>query len=249
MWRFAYPDEDELKKMKVTWPLVRRVLSYARPYRNEIIVGLVLILVQSGMGLLTPLIFRDLIDHTLPSGDSSRLNVLAFGLVLIPIFSSLIGIIIRRANSRIGEGVIYDLRVSLFSHLQRMSLRFFTNTKSGELMSRLNNDVVNAQTAISDTIVGIITQGIQLIATLGVMLALEWRLTILGLLVFPLFILSARAIGKRLRDIARKSMDINAEMNAMIAETLNISGALLVKLFGRRNVETEPFRRAGGACA
>ena len=101
--------------------------------------------------------------------------MLAFGLILIPIFSSLIGIVIRRVNSRIGEGVIYDLRVSLFTHLQRMSLRFFTNTKSGELMSRLNNDVVNAQTAISDTIVGIITQSVQLIATLGVMFALEWR--------------------------------------------------------------------------
>jgi ATP-binding cassette subfamily B protein len=127
-----------------------------------------------------------------------------------------------------------------------MSLRFFTNTKSGELMSRLNNDVVNAQTAISDTIVGIITQGIQLIVTLGVMLALEWRLTILGLLVFPLFILSARAIGKRLRDIAREAMEINAEMNAMVAETLNISGALLVKLFGRRRVETERFAQRAG---
>ncbi len=241
MWRFAYPDEDERKKTKITWALVRRVLSYARPYRRLIVLGLTLILIQSGIGLLTPLIFRDLIDHTLPSGDAPRLNVLALALVLIPVFSSLIGIVIRRANSRIGEGVIYDLRVSLFSHLQRMSLRFFTNTKSGELMSRLNSDVVNAQNAISDTIIGIITQAVQLVATLLVMLALEWRLTILGLLVFPLFILGARAIGTKLRDIARESMDINAEMNAMIAETLNISGALLVKLFGRRQVEVDRF--------
>ena len=240
MWRYAYmSDEDE--KPRITWALVRRVLSYAGPYRVLITIGLILILIQSGIGLLTPLIFRDLIDHTLPSGDASRLNVLAFGLILIPIFSSLIGIIIRRVNARIGEGVIYDLRVTLFTHLQRMSLRFFTNTKSGELMSRLNNDVVNAQTAISDTIIGIITQSVQLIATLGVMFALEWRLTLLGILVFPLFIFAARAIGSKLRVIAREAMNLNAEMNAMIAETLNISGALLVKLFGRRTMEVDRF--------
>ncbi|MEP7292805.1 MAG: ABC transporter ATP-binding protein [Chloroflexota bacterium] len=247
MWRYAYPDEDEIKKTKITWSLVKRVLSYARPYRIYITVGLVLILVQSGIGLLTPLIFRDLIDHVLaPGGEPGRLNLLAFGLIMIPVFSSVISIVIRRVNSRVGEGVIYDLRVSLFSHLQRMSLRFFTNTRSGELMSRLNNDVVNAQTAISDTIVGIIAQAVQLVATLLVMLTLEWRLTILGVMVFPLFIIAARAIGSKLRDIAREAMDINAEMNAMIAETLNISGALLVKLFGRRDTEINRFSDRAG---
>src|SRR5450432_1373894 len=108
MWRYAYMSEgDDDKKPKITWRLVRRVLGYAKPYRKLIIVGLILILIQSGIGLLTPLIFRDLIDHTLPSGDSARLDVLAFGLILIPIFSSIIGIVIRQANSRIGEGVIY----------------------------------------------------------------------------------------------------------------------------------------------
>lgn len=245
MWRYAYMTDDSTKP-KITWALVRRVLNYARPYRMLIIIGLVLILIQSGIGLLTPLIVRDLLDRTLPSGDGQRLNILAFGLILIPVFSSLIGIIIRRVNSRIGEGVIYDLRVSLFSHLQRMSLRFFTNTKSGELMSRLNNDVVNAQTAISDTIVGIITNAVQLIVTLAVMFALDWRLTLLGVLVFPLFVISARAIGTKLREIAREAMDINAEMNAIMVETLNISGALLVKLFGRRNVEVDRFAQRAG---
>jgi ATP-binding cassette subfamily B protein len=122
-----------------------------------------------------------------------------------------------------------------------MSLRFFTNTKSGELMSRLNNDVVSAQTAISDTIVGIVTNAITLVATLAVMLALEWRLTILGLVVFPLFFFAAKRLGFKLRDIAREAMDINAQMNAMMNETLNISGALLIKLFGRAGLETGRF--------
>ena len=249
MWRYAYPDDNERKDTKITWALVRRVLAYANPYRTRIVIVLVLILIQSGLGLLTPLIVRDLLDHTLNQASiaadvaaaASRLNLLALGLVLIPVISSAVGIIIRQLNSFVGEGVIYDLRVSLYSHLQRMSLRFFTNTKSGELMSRLNNDVINAQTAISDTIVGIVTNSVKLIATLAVMFALEWRLTILGLIVFPLFIFSARAIGRKLRGIAREAMDNNAEMNAMIAETLNISGALLVKLFGRRDLEVDRF--------
>ena len=117
MWRYAYPDEDEIKRTKITWKLVKRVLSYARPYRLLIVIGLILILIQTGVGLLTPLIFRDLIDNVLsPGGNGARLDILAFGLILIPVFDSLLGIIIRRMNSRVGEGVIYDLRVSLFSH-------------------------------------------------------------------------------------------------------------------------------------
>ncbi|MCL4247873.1 MAG: ABC transporter ATP-binding protein/permease [Anaerolineae bacterium] len=241
MWRYAYFHGDPDQKAKVSWPLVRRVLGYARPYRGYLALTLVLILIQSGLGLLTPLIFRDLIDHTLPAQDMQRLNLLAFGLVLIPILNSVLGIVIRRLNSGIGEGVIYDLRRGLYAHLQRMSLRFFTNTKTGELMSRLNNDVVNAQTAISDTIIGSITQAIQAIATLAVMLTLEWRLTLIGLLLLPVIYVPARLIGRRLREIARRAMDLNAEMNAMMNETLNISGALLVKLFGRETTETNRF--------
>ncbi|MBK8020667.1 MAG: ABC transporter ATP-binding protein [Chloroflexi bacterium] len=235
-----YPGEED-SKPEITWALVKRVLRYAIPFRGQIAASLLLILITSGLGLLTPLIFRDLIDYTLPAGDIARLNLLALALILIPLVSSFIGIINRRLNAAVGEGVIYDLRRHLYGHLQRMSLRFFTNTRSGELISRLNNDVVSAQSAISDTIVGIITNAVQLIATLGVMLSLEWRLTILGLLVFPAFYYIGRAMGKQLRTIARDAMDINAEMNAMVTETLNISGALLVKLFGRRDLEVSRF--------
>lgn len=241
MWRYAYPGDEDYTQPKITWALVRRVLRYGLPYRSLITFVLILILMQSAIALLTPLIFRDLIDYTLPSGDVNRLNVLALGLVLIPLGNSVFGLIIRRLNSNIGEGVIYDLRRTLYGHLQRMSLRFFTNTRSGELMSRLNNDVVNAQSAISDTIIGTVTQSIQLVATLIVMFALEWRLTLIGLAVFPLVIVAARAIGRRLRTIARSAMETNAEMNAMMVETLNVSGTLLVKLFGRGTLETGRF--------
>ncbi len=243
---WMYMRADEEAKPQVSWALLRRVLAYARPYRTHIILMLVTILVTTGLGLLTPLIFRDLIDNALQNGDSNRLNWLALGLVAIPIFNGVISVFQRRVNSAIGEGVIYDLRVSLFSHIQRMSIRFFTNTKTGELMSRLNNDVVGAQRAISSTIVSIITNLVTVIATMAVMLALEWRLTILGVMVLPFFVLIARRLGGRLRDIAREQMEYNAQMNAMMNETLNISGALLVKLFGRSNDEIKRFDDRAG---
>jgi ATP-binding cassette subfamily B protein len=166
---------------------------------------------------------------------------------LIPILSSGIAVVQRRLNAAVGEGVIYDLRSSLFARFQRMSLRFFTNTRVGELMSRLNNDVVGAQNAISSTITNIITNLIQTVAILAVMLTLEWRLTLIALVVLPFLALVARQLGARLRVVARRSMELNAQMNAHMNETLNIGGALLVKLFGREAAEEQRFReRAAG---
>jgi ATP-binding cassette, subfamily B, bacterial len=231
------PDE----KPKVTWTLMRRVLSYSKPYRWQIVGMLAMILMTTGLTLLTPLILRDLIDRTIPTGDVNRLVWLALGLLLIPALGGAINVVQRRLNAWVGEGVIYDLRVALYTRLQRMSLRFFTHTKVGELMSRLNNDVVGAQNAISNTIVGILTNIIQATAVLVVMLTLEWRLTLISVIILPLFILAARRMGGQLRQIARQHMEVNAQMNAMMNETLNIGGALLVKLFGRRNQEIERF--------
>ena len=246
-WRmYLRGDEEEAKRTKVTWPLLKRVLRYALPYRKMIVLMLLAVLLSTGLSLLTPLIFRDLIDHTLPAGNTSRLNMLALALVLIPFFNGILAVMQRYLNASVGEGVIYDLRVQLYSHLQRMSLRFFTNTKTGELMSRLNNDVVDAQRAISSTITDIITNMIQVIAILGVMFTLEWRLTLLGLVVLPIFVSLARRLGGRLRQIAREAMDYNAAMNAIMNETLNIGGALLVKLFGRNTGEIERFEHRAG---
>lgn len=240
-WWSYIRNSGQVEKPKVTRTLLLRVLHYADPYRRQIAGMLVTILITTFLGLLNPLIFREIIDGALAEKDLNKLNILALGLVLIPIVSGVIRIIQRKLNSAIGEGVIYDLRVSLYQHLQRMSLRFFTNTKTGELMSRLNNDVVGAQNAISNTIVAIITNIITVIATMAVMLTLEWRLTILGVLVLPFFIVIARRLGKVLQEIARRQMTHNAQMNAMMNETLNISGALLVKLFGRIDTEVDRF--------
>jgi ATP-binding cassette subfamily B protein len=230
------------EKPTVTRELLLRVLSYAREYWWHIGGMLVTILLTTGLSLLTPLIFRNMIDVVLPAKDVNRLLLLATALLLIPAAEGAIHVFQRRLNATVGEGVIYDLRSGLFSRLQRMSLRFFTNTKVGELMSRLNNDVVGAQNAISNTIVGIVTNLIEAIALLAIMLTLEWRLTLVSIVIMPLIIVAARRLGTVLRDIAREAMDHNAKMNAHMNETLNIGGALLVKLFGRTAEEEKRFR-------
>lgn len=241
-WRsYVHADQNE-QPSQVTWGLVKRVMSYAKPYRFMIASLLFLILITTALQLVTPLIMRDLIDNTLPNKDMARLNSLAIALIAIPLFSGSLRVIQRRLSAKIGEGVTYDLRVTLYDHLQRMSLRFFTHTKTGELMSRLNNDVIDAQRAISQTIIDIVTNLITVITTLAVMLTMEWRLTVLGVMVLPFFIFFARQVGSRLRDLTVKQMTYNAQMNAMMNETLNISGGLLVKLFGRRAVEVDRFQ-------
>jgi len=239
-WWMSMRQGDE--KPKVTRELLLRVLSYARGYWWHIGGMLVTITLTTGLSLLTPLIFRNMIDVVIPAKDTTRLIWLGVALLAIPAVQGAVNVVQRRLNSTVGEGVIYDLRSTLFARLQRMSLRFFTNTKVGELMSRLNNDVVGAQNAISNTIVNIVTNLIEAIALLVVMLTLEWRLTIVSVLILPLFIIAAQRLGKVLREIAREAMETNAQMNAHMNETLNIGGALLVKLFGRAKEEETRFR-------
>ena len=243
-WFMSMRATDE--KPRITWTLLRRVMGYSSPYRWQIVGMLLMILTTTGLGLLNPLVMRDLIDRTLPQHDLQRLIWLSLLLLAIPAVNGVIGVWQRHVNASVGEGVTYDLRVALFAHLQDMSLRFFTNTKTGELMSRLNNDVVGAQNAISNTIVNIITNLVQAAALLVVMLSMEWRLTVISIVILPLFIWVARRMGRQLRDISRQQMEANAQMNAMMNETLNVGGALLVKLFGRELVEVGRFKGRAG---
>jgi ATP-binding cassette subfamily B protein len=224
-----------------------RVVETARPYWVPALVTLFAILVISLLGLIPPLLIRELIDKALPARDSAYLNRLALGMVTIPLVSGLIGVGQRYLNARIGEGLISDLRQSLYIHMQRMSLRFFTHTKTGELMSRLNNDVVDAQRAVTVTFIDIITNAITLVTTLAIMVSLEWRLTVLSIAIFPFFFLPARRVGRVLRRLVREAMDRNAAMNAMMSETLNVSGALLTKLFGRQLDEVQRFTERSNA--
>jgi ATP-binding cassette subfamily B protein len=234
--------DEEQDRPQVSRALLSRVGQYARPYWAGVTVMLATILAVSLLSLIPPLLLRDLIDTALPQHDAGRLNLLALGMIAVPLANGLIGVAQRYASARVGEGITFDLRCAIYAHLQRMSLRFFTRTRAGELMSRLNNDVVGAQGAITGTLVTLISNTISLVATLTIMLSLEWRLTLLGIAILPLFILPARRIGRTLRTLRRKSMDLNARMNAQMNETLNISGALLAKVFGRQRMEVERFR-------
>ncbi|MGB3398969.1 MAG: ABC transporter ATP-binding protein, partial [Candidatus Deferrimicrobiaceae bacterium] len=225
----------------ITRDLLRRVAAYARPYGFSIALTLAAIFVSSLISLVPPLLYRDLLDRALPQHDFARLNLLALGMIGIPLLDGLIGVGQRWLTAGIGEGIIADLRKSLYAHMQRMSLRFFTNTKTGELMSRLNNDVVGAQRAVTNILVSIITSAFQLATTLAIMLSLDWRLTILALVILPIFVLPSRRVGRILREIVNKQLDHNAQMNSMMNETLNVSGALLVKLFGRQREEVKRF--------
>lgn len=241
---WAYISHDQkTEDPGISRDLLLRVWTFAHPYRLGVVGLLLTILIISGLSLVSPLLYRDLIDYAIPSGDVQRLNILALGMIAIPILNGVIGILQRKLNAQIGEGVIYDLRRALYTHLQCMSLRFFTQTRTGELMSRLNNDVVGAQRAISSTLVSMISNLVAVIATLTIMIILEWRLTLIGLAVLPLFVWPARRVGRVLRRLSRRSMELNAEMNADMNETLNISGAMLVKLFGREKREYDRFSR------
>lgn len=240
---YSFLSYDEKNRPGVNRQLLQRVWQFARPYWPKTVVLLFTIFIITGLSLLTPLIIRELIDDALPNGNTAYLNQLALAMLTIPILNGLVGVVQRNLSAQIGEGVIFDLRRALYIHMQKMSLRFFTHTRTGELMSRLNNDVVGAQGAITSTLVTIVTNIVTVIITLSIMLALEWRLTLVSLLVLPVFVFLARRIGRTLRQLRRRSMELNAEMNAIMNETLNVSGALLVKLFGREAYEQGRFSR------
>ncbi len=215
--------------------------GYARPYTGLLIAVLITIIAITLISLLPPLLMRDLIDRAIPDENMGRVTVLGILMVAVPLVNGVIGVVQRWASAKAGEGIIFDLRTSLYAHLQRMSLGFYTGTRPGELMSRLNNDVVGAQGAVTGTLVSVVSNTFSVVATLIVMLQLEWRLTLAAVAILPLFIWPSRRVGRVLRGITRDQMEANAEMNAAMNETLNLSGALLVKLFGRTRDEDRRF--------
>lgn len=239
-WSYLTYDEDRAQP-KIDRELLQRVWSYGRPYLRGLIGVLVTILIISGLGVVPPLLIRRLIDRAIPESDLAALTVLGIGMILVPLISALVGIAQRWWSARVGEGIIFDLRRELFDHLQRMSLRFFTATKTGELMNRLNSDVTGAQQAITGTLVSIVSNVVSVIAVLAVMLQADLMLTALAVAALPLFILPARRVARVLRRVTQVQMEHNASMSSILQETFNVSGALLVRLFGRRHQESERF--------
>jgi ATP-binding cassette subfamily B protein len=186
-------------------------------------------------------LFRAILDTAIPEGNRGLITTLAIILVIAAIADAGLAIIQRWLSSTIGEGLIYDLRVSLFDKVQRMPIAFFTRTQTGALISRLNSDVVGAQTAVTSTLGSVVSNVVVLITTLAAMFVLEWRLTLLSLVVLPLFIAPAKRMGLKLGGIAREQMELNAQMNTQMSERFNVAGAMIVKLFGRREREVNTF--------
>ena len=234
-------DEDSLRGRKFERALLKRVLSMTRPYRRQLIGFVITVIAGAGVGVLPALLFKALLDDAVPEGDKGLVALLALGAVGLAIASAGLGVLQRYYSARIGEGLIYDMRVALFDHVQRLPISFFTRTQTGALMSRLNNDVIGAQQAVTNTLGTVVSNVITLAITLSVMLGLEWRLTILTLVVLPAFIIPARRIGRRLQIATREAMQLNASMNNTVSERFNVAGALVVKLFGTHGRERDLF--------
>jgi ATP-binding cassette subfamily B protein len=222
---------------------VRRVWGFSLPYRPMVVGFVILIILGTVIGLIPTLAFADIIDTAIAEGNTGRLNMLGIIVVVAAFAAAGISMVERWLSSRIGEGIIYDLRDKLFRHVQDMPLGFFTQTQTGSLISRLNNDVIGAQRAFTTFLSTVIGNVINLGITLVTMFFLEWRLTLLSLVILPFFIIPSRRVGTRMADITRESMELNASMNTTMTERFNVSGAMLVKLFGRPTVEADDFAR------
>ena len=233
--------EDEMRGRKVERALIRRVLRMARPYRRDLIGFFITVIASAVVTAIPALLFKALLDTLIHDKDVALVTLLAIGAVLLAAASAGLGLAQRWYSARIGEGLIYDMRVALFDHVQRLPVSFFTRTQTGSLMSRLNNDVIGAQQAVTNTLGTVVSNAIQLGVYLSFMVVLEWRLTLLTLVVLPGFIIPARRIGRKLQVITREGMQVNAEMNNTVAERFNVSGALVVKLFGNHERERDLF--------
>jgi ATP-binding cassette subfamily B protein len=234
-------DHDKVAGARIGREAARRVWGLARPYRSQLLGFLTTIVLGALVGLAPPLLIRSIVDHAIPDHDRGGVIVLAGAMVGIAFATGLLSFAERWWSARIGEGLIFDLRVRLFDHVQRMPIAFFTRTQTGALISRLNNDVIGAQSALTGTLGSVVSNVITLTATLIAMVALEWRLTVLGIVIVPLFLLPSRRVGRRLQRLSREGMDLNASMNTTMTERFGVSGALLVKLFGRYEVERTEF--------
>ena len=239
----SFRRDPSVVERKLPKGTVRRVLGIARPYRRDLVCFLLLVVGSSLIGVVTPLLAGDIVNRVArlegTPGGIVKIALLIAGLAVV---DAGISLATRWFSSRIGEGVIYDLRTRVFEHVQRMPVAFFTRTQTGALVSRLNNDVIGAQRAFTSTLSGVVSNVIGLVLTAAVMVTLSWQITLLSLIMVPLFVLPARRIGKRLQEITRESYELNASMNATMTERFNVAGALLVKLFGRPSSEAVSFR-------
>jgi ATP-binding cassette subfamily B protein len=242
----SFTRDPSVGKKRLAAGTVRRVWGFARPYRRALSVFLVTVVLDALVSVATPLLFRSLIDTALPQRRLSMVYGIAFAVAGLAVFDAGLSLAQRWYSARIGEGLIYDMRTQVYDHVQRMPIAFFTRTQTGALISRLNNDVLGAQQAFTSTLSGVVSNVILLATTVVVMLNLSWQITVVSLVMLPVFVIPAKRVGTRLQAITRESYQLNASMNSTMTERFNVSGALLVKLFGRPDEEAQSFSSRAG---
>jgi ATP-binding cassette subfamily B protein len=234
--------DPSVKNQKLKPGTVKRIASYAKPYKTYITVFLITVVIEAFLIVTSPLLLRELIDKGVIPKDGALVTKLALAVAFIAIFDSLISIVGRWFSARIGEGLIYDLRSEVFEHVQKQSVAFFTRTQTGALVSRINSDVIGAQQAFTATLSGVLSNSVSLVLVVGTMLILSWQITIVSLLLLPLFLVPTKWVGKKLQSLTRQSFNLNAEMSSTMTERFNVSGAMLVSLYGRQSDEKSYFR-------
>jgi ATP-binding cassette subfamily B protein len=238
--------DESVTEQHVTKGTAKRMFQFARPYRKILAWFLVLVIVDAILGVINPLLFRSIIDKGIPEHNKPLIIGLALVAAVLAIFDTGLSIGIRWVSAKVGEGLIFDMRSKVFEHIQKMPIAFFTRTQTGALISRLNNDVIGAQQAFTDTLSSVVSNLISVTLVLIVMFFLSWQITLISLVILPVFVLPAKRVGRRLSAITRESYGLNAQMNNTMTERFNVSGALLVKLFGRPKEERDAFERKAG---
>ena len=234
--------DPSVKNQKLKPGTVKRIASYAKPYKTYITIFLITVVIEAFLIVTSPLLLRELIDKGVIPKDGALVTKLALAVAFIAIFDSLVSIFGRWFSARIGEGLIYDLRSEVFEHVQKQSVAFFTRTQTGALISRINSDVIGAQQAFTATLSGVLSNSVSLVLVVGTMLILSWQITIVSLLLLPLFLVPTKWVGKKLQSLTRQSFNLNAEMSSTMTERFNVSGAMLVSLYGRQSYEKSYFR-------
>ncbi len=238
--------DDSVTAHKLAPGIVKRILEFARPYRRELFFFLLVTVFSSVIAVVTPLLAGAVVNEISAHGSTATVIKLALIIAALAVVDTGNSLISRFYSSRIGEGLIYDMRSKVFDHVQRMSLSFFTRTQTGALVSRLNNDVIGAQQAFTSTLSGVVSNVIGLVLTAGVMFTLSWQVTLLSLILLPVFVLPAKRFGRKLQTLTRESYGLNASMTTTMTERFNVSGALLVSLFGRPDEESKSFSERAG---
>lgn len=238
----ALTSDQSVKDAKLKPGTIKRILKYAVPYRTIFLLFFLALVVDAALTIATPLLLKRLIDDAVIPKNAALVTELALLVGLIAVLSAAFNIVIRWWSSRIGEGLIYDLRSQVFEHVQSQSIAFFTRTQTGALITRINTDVIGAQRAFTATFSGVISNAITLILLLVTMISLSWQITLLSLLLLPVFLAPTRFVGRKLQQYTQQSFELNADMSSTMTERFNVSGALLVKLYGNPKKEAALFR-------